>query len=138
METKKLNFQVLKYNQAIMAPFGIYPYRMTGPCNEFYTSFGSYYIITFLMAFLVLSSILVSKNIENTALALEVSCTIIGEMQAAGMFMSIGLQLKNIRALHITLQDLIDKGRTLCCLEMICSPFFQFLLLLKFNFFFFI
>lgn len=54
--------------------------------------------------------VFIYKNIDNYELVLEAVIYGFAGIQSAGMFISIGLNVMNIKALHLKLQKLIDTG----------------------------
>lgn len=103
--------QVLKYNQNVMAPLGIYSHRLTETTNEFYSSIAPYHFICFDVVFLTLSSaVFAIQNVSAITLALQNLTLIIGGMQCAGMFISIGINMKKVKVLHLKLQAIVDAG----------------------------
>lgn len=102
-------FQVFKHNQIVMAQFGIYSCRMK-PLNEFFKSFGAYYEMMFLFGCVLTSLMFILTHLSEKSLALEISCTIIGQSQATAMFVAAGFQLNKIMTLHSCLQELVNEG----------------------------
>lgn len=105
--------QVLKFSQIVLAPIGLYSYRLTEPINEFYTSFAAYYILFFEIVFLTIATgVFVFVNVSDIALALQTCSLVVGGIQGAGMFFSVGSNMLIAKDLHIKLQEIVDKGKT--------------------------
>lgn len=103
--------EVLKYNRKVMTPLGIYSHRLTEPTNEFYSSIVPYYFICFDVIFLTISSAVFSvQNISAIRLALQNVTLIVAGMQCAGMFISIGINMKKVKLLHLKLQGIVNAG----------------------------
>lgn len=94
-----------------MAIFGIYSYHLTEPTNEFYTSIGSCYVIFWNIVFLSISSaIFCYQNVIHLDLVLRNVSLVVGGIQAAGMFISVGINMKTVKKFHLKLQQLVDEG----------------------------
>lgn len=103
--------QVLKFSQIALTPIGIYSRRLLEPTNEFYTSFAAYYIIFFEIVFLTIATaVFVFVNVSDTAVALQTCGLVVGGIQGAGMFISVGVNLLIVKDLHLKLQEIVDKG----------------------------
>lgn len=108
-------FSVLKYNQILMAKIGIHSFRITEPKNEFFKSFVACFILFILTAFSITScAVFAYKNIAHFEPALEAIFVVIAGIQCAGMFLSVGLKMKNVKLLQIELQQIVDKGIFSC------------------------
>lgn len=105
-------FKVLEYNQISMGWLGIHSKHLDRPTNEFYTSFTAYYVLFNVVAFTIISSVVyMYLNIEHFEIISESGLVAIAGVQVAGMFLTIGINLKKVKLLHITLQEIVDKGR---------------------------
>lgn len=117
-------FQVLKYNQAIMARLGLYSYRLSEPSNEFFYSLASYY---FLLAGEILSvltsALFVYKHWPQFNIVSQPCLIIIGSSVCFGIFLSVGLKLKSITTLHLKLQEITDEGELNFVLKKKTSKF---------------
>lgn len=105
-------YQVLKYNQILMKWQGIHSNRLTDPTNEFHKNFGCYYVTCILFAFIITSAIKIYNYWPNVDLILKPCSVAFGGVQVVGMFICIGLQMKNIKSLHLKLQAMVDEGIT--------------------------
>lgn len=102
---------VLKYNQIFMAPIGLYSYRLMEPINEFYTSIAPYYIEFFVLIFLISSAAgFTFRNVSQIDVALQNVSLFIAGIQCAGMYISIGINMKKVKVLHLKLQGIVDTG----------------------------
>lgn len=108
LEMKSLN--VLKYNQKLMAAIGIYSHNLTGPGNEFFKSMVTYYYLFVVLGLFILSSgSFAFKNMDKFLDALEAMSMVIVGIQCGGMHLSIGLNMKAVKALHLKLQGIVDE-----------------------------
>lgn len=122
-------FNVLQNNQSLMAKLGIYSYRLKEPTNEFYKSLSTYYMLICIVTCSIGSSVAyVIQNISQFSSVLETCKILIISVQYAGMFLNFGLQMKKIKALHLHLQGIVNKGTKYklfyfdcLCTELICS-----------------
>lgn len=111
-------FKVLEYNQISMRWAGIHSKDLYKPTNEFFKSFATYYILFSVISFTIGSSaVFVYKYSSNFEVVSEPSLIVIAGSQAAGMFLSVGLNMKKIKILHIKLQEIVDESKY----EFICS-----------------
>lgn len=107
---KMAKFKVLKFNQILMSWQGIHSHRLTEPTNEFYRSLSSYYVVFTLFAFVITSAVRIYGYWPDIESILKPCSVAFGGVQCAGMFISIGFQMKRIKALHLELQGIIDEG----------------------------
>lgn len=103
-------FKVLKYNQMLMSWQGIHSHRLSEPTNEFHRSLSSYYVVFTLFAFVIASAVRIHSYWPEVEPILKPCSVAFGGVQCVGMFISIGLQMNRIKALHLELQRIIDKG----------------------------
>lgn len=65
-------FKVLEYNQISMEWLGIHSKRLNEPTNEFYKSFVAYYVLSIVISFTIISSVVyVYLNIEHFKIITE-------------------------------------------------------------------
>lgn len=105
-----LKFKVLKLNEYILIQLGIFSNQFPAkPIDAFFQSPQTYYV-TLIAVFFITSSILfVYQNLAHFNDTLR-TCSIIFEAsQACGMYMSFGLNSTKIHAVHLKLQELVDK-----------------------------
>lgn len=102
---------VLKCNQKVLTPLGLYSYRLNEPTNEFYTAFGPYYVQFFNLIFLTFSSaVFTFQNLSQINLALQNVSLFTAGIQCAGMFICLGMNMKKVKVLHLKLQEIVDRG----------------------------
>lgn len=101
---------MLKYNQTLMSWQGIHSMNLTEPTNEFHLSPASYYVTFTLFAFVITSAVRIYGYWPEIELILKPCSVAFGGVQCVGMFICIGCQMKNIKALHLKLQRIIDEG----------------------------
>ncbi|XP_031637097.1 uncharacterized protein LOC116349691 [Contarinia nasturtii] len=106
----ELKFKVLKHNQTLMAWLGIHSYRLTEPSNEFYKSFGTYYILISIVSVFLISSTYTALFSTDFQTVIQAWLLVVAGIQSGGMFISIGLEMKTIKRLQIKLQEIVDKG----------------------------
>lgn len=106
------NFEVHKYNQAFMARIGIHSYNLTDPTNEFFKSFATYYNLCMVFVFFTISSsAFVYLNWPNLEIILEPFLMVMAGLQYGGMFISIGLNMRKVKLLHLTLQSIVHSAK---------------------------
>lgn len=104
-------FRVLKSNQDIMARFGIHSHRLTEPVNEFFRSIMTYFMLFHIGALCIGSScVFIHQHRSDLELALATCSIVVAGFQCGGMFLSVGLKMITIKALHLKLQDVVNKG----------------------------
>lgn len=104
------NFQVLKTNQAIMVWLGLYSYRLNESINEFFYSKSTYYVLINMIFTLISSATYIYQTSYQVEVTLQLWLIIIGGVQCVGMFLSIGCQMKQVKALHLKFQEIVDAG----------------------------
>lgn len=106
------NFKVLAYDQRFMHILGIHSYNLKSSSNDFFKSAASYHVLTFMTIGSVGSLWYffanLSMNLKSAFGALKVA---IAAVQVLGMFFSIGIKMKQIKALHLRLQKIVDKNK---------------------------
>lgn len=104
-------FKVLEYNQISMRWAGIHSKDLHKPTNEFFKSFATYYILFSVISFTIGSSaVYIYKNSTHFEMVSEPILIVIAGLQAGGMFLSVGLNMKKIKILHIKLQEIVDES----------------------------
>lgn len=104
-------FKVLKYSQAYMTRLGIYSNRLNEPTNEFFkTNWLSYYMPIMMSVGFTASVAFVLKYPTDIKPALGALKIGIAAAQCAGMFVGIGIKMIKVKALHLELQRIVDKG----------------------------
>lgn len=105
-------FEVLMYNQMLMSKIGIYSYHLTDQTNEFFKSFATYYMLFSVFVIDTAASAMgIYENKDNLELVLEATLTVIAGIQCGGMYLSIGFNMKSVKALHLILQGIVDEGQ---------------------------
>lgn len=81
------------------------------PSNEFFKSFATYYVLFSVISFTIGSSaVFVYKYSSHFEVVSEPCLIVIAGLQAVGMFVSVGLKMKQIKVLHIKLQEIVDES----------------------------
>lgn len=101
-------FKVLEYNQMLMVRLGLSSRRLFESTNEFYKSFMPYFNITFLTINIILSGLEVLKHWPDLNLLMEPVTIIVAAIQGGAMILSVGLNMKLVKKLFISLQDIVD------------------------------
>lgn len=105
-------FEVLQINK-ILENKCIYSYHLTSPIHNFWKSASTYYILLVLTCFpITSSSVFVYRNLSQFELALQTIRIVIAGFQSAGMFLSIGSNMDNVKALHFKLQKIVNEEGT--------------------------
>lgn len=107
---KTLKFNVLQANQAFMARFGIYSYKLTESTNEFFGSITTYYILFFSIFSIVSCSKSMINDFSNLITTLEAIVIIVALTQGFGAFITLGYKMQEIKVLHLSLQSIVDKS----------------------------
>lgn len=110
---KEIMFKVLKHNQTLMAWLGIHSYRLTETNNEFFKSFGTYYILFSIVSVFMISSAYTALFSFEFQTVIQAWLLVVAGLQSGGMFLSIGLQMKKIKMLQSKLQEIVNKGNQL-------------------------
>ena len=106
--------KVMKYNQISMSWFGIHSMHPTEPTNGFFKSIGAYYILFCGISFTIGSSaVFVYKYSSDFELVSEPCLIVIAGLQDVGMFISMGLNVKTIKLLHIELQNTVNESMSI-------------------------
>lgn len=98
--SRRKRIEVLKYNQIFMSWIGIYSYRLTEPTNEFIKS---------KIAFLFVTTVSYTDVAEFQVVLVAVA-VIIGAAQTGGAYTNVGLKMKQVKVLHLKLQEIVDEG----------------------------
>lgn len=105
-------FKVHKYNQALMVPLGIHSYNLTDPSNDFFKSFANFFIPFMLVTFYMISSgAFVYLNWPNLEIIIEPFLVIMAGSIFGGMYLSVGLNMRKVKFLHLKLQQIVDEGK---------------------------
>lgn len=104
-------FQVLEYNQAMMAYFRSHSNGFARSSVEFFKSFGTCYVLFYVVGFVIISSVVfVFKHWPQVELLLGPCFIIIAGLQGTGMLVYFGLEMPTINAVNQKLQRIVDKG----------------------------
>lgn len=101
-------FKVLKYNEYFMKWLGVASYDLTDKSNEFFNSILPYLILILSICY-VLSSIGFTYLNWPQFEIISGSCIVaLSGTQTGGMFFSFGLRMKQVKAVHLQLQQIVD------------------------------
>lgn len=101
-------FKVLETNQIFMNWLGIREYRLNEPTNEFFTSFLPYYDLFISVSFVFASISFSYIHWPQMDIVCESCIVVLSGSQVSGMFFSFGMKMKEIKAVHLQLQGIID------------------------------
>lgn len=102
-------FKVLHCNRTFMARLGINSHSLRSLTNEFFHSVPAFCITSITIIFTIISCIVfIYKNFENYESVIDAAMCLFAGLQCCGMFISIGLNMKNVKALQLKLQEIID------------------------------
>lgn len=101
-------FQVFERNQAIMIPIGLSSKNLTDPKNEFFQSFMPFYNLFFLSVNVILCGVIIYQYAPVLDLILNPVMIIIAGVQSGGMLLSVGLNMKYVKRLILTVQKIVD------------------------------
>lgn len=108
---RQRDFKVLARNQALMVRLGLSSDRLTESSNVFFKSFVPYFNFTFLSINLLFCAMVIVQSFPDLDLVLEPLIVFIGGMQGGGMFLSVGLNIENVRALYLAVQKIVQDER---------------------------
>lgn len=101
-------FKVLEHNEKFITCLGIRSYCFTEPTNEFFKSISSYYILWILITSVISSLVFTCLHWPQIEMITSSTMVLVGCYQASGMFMSFGLNMKKVKAVHLQLQEIIN------------------------------
>lgn len=104
-------YLVLEYNRISMGWLGMRTKNLNDPSNEFFSSLMSYYVLFIVVSFTIMSSVVyMYLNKSHFEIISESSLVAIAGVQVAGMFLTIGINNMEVKALFLKLQSIVDKG----------------------------
>lgn len=103
-------FSVLRNNQTFMGWIGIYSNRLRESTNEFHRSKIAYLILSITMYTIISCLVTVCKGSSELMEKLNKITLIVSMSQAASVYCSIGLKMKNCSALHLQVQGIVNEG----------------------------
>lgn len=109
-ELKMAKFSVMSYNQKFMTWMGIHSYRLNVPTNEFLNSWATYYILFCLTTCAISTTAYAHKISSQIGATIDLCYLIIASLQAFGMYINLGINMKRVKILHLELQSIVDKG----------------------------
>lgn len=106
--------KAFKSNQFLMEMFGIHSYNVSEPSNEFFKKPVTYFMLFCGFGLLTISSVLfVYVNSVEFAVVLQSVLIVIAGLQITGMYLSVGLNMKQVKAVHLKIQSIADQGNHL-------------------------
>lgn len=105
-------FTVLKNNGDLMKRLGYFSHEtLTTKTNEFFKSPWTYYIFFTSPAFIISSSVFIYQNAQDRInIALRTAIVHLGECQSFGIFTNFGMQMKNVKTMHLKLQKIVNES----------------------------
>lgn len=100
-------FKVLKNNELFMAWVGVRAYRFTERTNEFFTSFVPWYILLMVSVFTISSIVYFYMSLPR--FESETCIVFLCGFQILGMLFSFGSEMHTIKAVHLSLQQIVDE-----------------------------
>lgn len=100
-------FKVLKNNELFMAWVGVRAYRFTERTNEFFTSFVPWYILLMVSLFTISSIVYFYMSLPR--FESETCIVFLCGFQILGMLFSFGSEMNTIKAVHLSLQQIVDE-----------------------------
>lgn len=95
-----------------MASIGIYSYNLNEPKNEFLRSIAAYYFLFTMTVFSVGgSAVFTCKHWPQFDLISQPLMFVFGCSGTTGLMLSVGLNMKSVKSLHLKLQQIVDKGQ---------------------------
>lgn len=95
----------------LMVRLGVHSWNLNEPKNEFFRSFGAHYIMYIAFVYMIISSgVFIFGNLSDFATISEPLLVALAGLQMVSMFISLGLNSRNVKALHLELQTFIDQG----------------------------
>lgn len=104
------NLKVLENIKCVLIHFGLYPQSLTGTYSAMKSLIGFHLLFVIFSGFLISSSMFVYQNLQELELALETSLIVIAGLHICGMVLSIRLNLDEVKIVHLTLQEIVDKS----------------------------
>lgn len=102
-------FKVLERNAIFMNLLGIRAYRFDRDSNDFFQSFGPYYILFVALCAAVSSTLFIQKNWPHLDIVSPAITCFIGVLHTGSMFVSFGLNMKTVKKVHRQLQGIVDE-----------------------------
>lgn len=105
-------FTVLKNNGNLMKRLGYFSHEsLTSQSNDFFKSPWTFYIFFISPSFVISTAVFVYRNVTSQLnTALRTGIVLLGECQSFGVFISVGNQMQNIKAMHLKLQKIVDES----------------------------
>lgn len=104
-------FKVLKLNQTYLTRIGIHCQQPDEQTNVFFRTFTAYYYLFTIFSFTITSSaVFAYKNWPQMDIISEPCLIVIAGLQVIGMYLSVGINIRKVKALHNELQEIVDKG----------------------------
>lgn len=118
-------FTVLKNNGNLVKRLGYFSHEsLTTKDNEFFKSLWTYYTLFTSLAFITSTSVFVYQNAQDRInIALRTAIVLFGECQSFGVFTNFGIQMKNVKVMHLKLQKIVNESAQGIILFMIINSF---------------
>lgn len=104
-------FDVLRTNRVFMKLFGLYSNRLTEPTNEFFKSIGAHLVLITCLLTVIASIVgILDLEVATYRFMLDAILIIIAMSASFVFFLSVGIKMKHIKAVHLQLQSIVDTG----------------------------
>lgn len=102
--------KVMKYDQALMAIFGIYPPSLIESKYKTLNLISPYILCPSMFASIVLSALYAYQGSEELSFILDAVIIFIGESQALTSYLNMRQKIDLIGNINLKLQEIVDKG----------------------------
>lgn len=101
-----------------MTPFGLYSDRLTEKTNEFFKSIGAYFILTATLLTVIASIVGMFDSSADYRFILDAILIVVAMMASFFVFLTVGMKMKEIKALHLRFQSVIalETGLNVSCI----------------------
>lgn len=102
-------FTVFTYHKFALTKLRMCSVFIENASNVFFKSFTTRYILFILILLAVSGVVFVRDNTSELTIALHACISIIGVIQAIGMFYCYGINMTKIQSVHFKLQKIVDE-----------------------------
>lgn len=105
--------KVLKYSEIYLTFLGICSNRLNENTNEFLKTFNSYFfLVGFIGPLYGCSAAYIYENFSDLTTVTNALIVLSAGVASVGSFVSVGLNMKNVKLLHNKLQKIVDDSKT--------------------------
>lgn len=105
-------FIALKRNRKLMKFAGLLSDRLNEPTNDFLKSINTYYFLTIITGYFISAGI-VTRRFKTAAQfedMMDLFYGVVGIFQSIALYVTIGIEMRKIKTMVLTLQEVIDEG----------------------------